>query len=133
MSTPILISFLLLGMYVLKCVGSENAVRAAKSPTPKPQASDDVASVVEPATVPAVEPASSIEDDLTQIWGLGKGAAERLQEAGVTTFSQLAELAEAKLIELLGGQRMRANTWPEQARLAAAGDWQGLKAFQNDL
>ncbi|ETX00688.1 MAG: hypothetical protein ETSY1_10290 [Candidatus Entotheonella factor] len=149
MSVPILVSVLLVGLYVLKCASSEQAVRPAPSSTPATPAPDDLspaaepealASAVEPepaaepaALASAVEPEPAVADDLTRIWGLGKSAAERLQAAGIVTFRQLAALDEAQLIEIFGGPRMKMDTWPEQARLAADGDWQALDALIKEL
>src|SRR5262249_21414240 len=109
--------------YLLQCARSERAVWPAPQGTPAPQEPDEV--------TPAAEPDSPVADDLTRIWGIGKSAAAKLQAAGVVTFSQIAALNEAQLVELLGSQGMKMDTWPEQARLAAAGDWQALEAFQN--
>ena len=82
---------------------------------------------------PAAEQEPPVTDDLTRIWGIGKSAAAQLQAAGFVTFSQIAALDNAQLVELLGSQWMKMETWPEQARLAAAGDWQALDAFQSEL
>jgi predicted flap endonuclease-1-like 5' DNA nuclease len=125
MSPPILISFLLLGMYILKRARSDHAVWPAQQGTPAVQELDDGA--------PAAAPDLSIGDVLTRIWGIGTSAAAQLRAAGFVTFSQLATLDEAQLVELLGSQWMKMETWPEQARLAAAGDWQALDALQNEL
>lgn len=125
MSPPILISCLLLGMYILKCARSEHAVEPAHQCTPAPQEPDEVA--------PAAEPDPPVADDLTRIWGIGKSAAAQLKAAGFVTFSQIATLDEAQLVELLGSQWMKMETWPEQARLAAAGDWKTLDAYQKEL
>ena len=125
MSPPILISFLLLGMYILKGARAEPAGWPAQHGAPAVQETGEVA--------PAAASDLSIGDDLTRIWGIGKSAAAQLQAAGFVTFSQLATLDKAQLVELLGSQWMKMETWPEQARLAAAGDWQALDTLQNEL
>lgn len=125
MSPPILISFVLLGIYLVKGARSKAAKRLPPPCTTASQEADE--------GVSASAPDASVADDLTRIWGIGKSAAAQLRAAGFVTFSQLARLDEAQLVELLGSQWMKMETWPEQARLAATGDWQALEALQNDL
>lgn len=80
---------------------------------------------------------STVEpDDLTRIEGIGPKIAATLQAAGVLTFAQLAVMDQAGLIDLLkaGGIRVAfPETWPEQATLAAVGDWDGLAVLQGTL
>ena len=86
--------------------------------------------VQEPAT-PAVE-----VDDLTKIEGIGPKIAEHLSASGISTFAQLAETSPDHLGEILGGGGFAAHdpgTWPAQARMAAAGDWDNLKKWQDEL
>ncbi len=58
-----------------------------------------------------------VEDDLTRIKGLGPKAASVLNEAGVTSFSQLAAMDVSSLRRLLRYKVSGPNpaTWPEQA------------------
>ena len=76
-------------------------------------------------------------DDLRKIEGIGPKIAGILRDAGIETFAQLAETEVARLREILraAGLRSLANpeTWPEQARLAAAGDWAAMETLQNEL
>ncbi len=74
-------------------------------------------------------------DDLTRIEGIGPKIAAVLQAAGVRTFAQLAALSVDQIKAILEGRVRiaRPDTWPEQAALAAAGDWDGLTALQNAL
>ncbi|MFP4395294.1 MAG: helix-hairpin-helix domain-containing protein, partial [Anaerolineales bacterium] len=77
-------------------------------------------------------------DELRKIEGIGPKIAETLNEHGILTFEQLAETEVARLEEILeeAGPRFRIaapETWPEQAALAAAGDWEGLQALQDEL
>jgi predicted flap endonuclease-1-like 5' DNA nuclease len=72
-------------------------------------------------------------DDLTRIWGIGSRTAALLQAAGVTTYAQLGAMDAGWLKELLGetGIRVgRTTTWPLQARLASAGNWETLATLQ---
>jgi large subunit ribosomal protein L21 len=75
-------------------------------------------------------------DDLTLIEGIGPKVAEILGEAGITTFAGLANTDAERIQEMLdaaGLKMMDATTWPAQAKLAAAGDMDGLKKMQDDL
>ncbi len=91
-----------------------------------------------PVSVPEAPTAVRGEpDDLTRIEGVGPKYRDILYEAGISTYAQLAVMSEAELVELAqaAGMRRRASmaTWPEQARLAASGDWDGLEKLQNEL
>ena len=75
-------------------------------------------------------------DDLEQIEGVGPTAAGVLREAGINSFSQLAKADTEQLKEILHSTNLRTadpGTWPEQARLAANGDWDSLAALQQAL
>ena len=92
--------------------------------------------------IPAVEPiaaaapAPAIPDDLEIIEGIGPKIAGVFKEAGISTFAQLAATPVERLEEILKAANLRLGdpaTWPEQARLAAAGDLEGLKKLQDSL
>lgn len=75
-------------------------------------------------------------DDLKLIEGIGPKIAGVLQEAGIHTFAQLARAEVDTLRRILEDADLRfadPATWPEQARLAAKGDWEGLKKLQDSL
>ncbi|UCC64224.1 MAG: hypothetical protein JSV36_03980 [Anaerolineae bacterium] len=75
-------------------------------------------------------------DDLTKVEGIGPKIQSLLQGAGIYTFSQLAATGASRLEQILAEAEMRlANpaTWPEQAKLAAAGNWQALEKLQDAL
>jgi predicted flap endonuclease-1-like 5' DNA nuclease len=75
-------------------------------------------------------------EDLTLISGIGPKTANLLVSEGITTFQLLAEKSEEDLTELLrksGFRIVNPATWPKQASLAAAGDWDGLKNYLEDL
>jgi len=88
------------------------------------------------AVAPAVEAAEAeVGDDLTIIDGVGPAYDKALKAAGIKTFAQLSEqtpegiagtLAAADA-PLIAGQT--ADTWPRQAKLAAAGDWSALRRY----
>jgi hypothetical protein len=75
-------------------------------------------------------------DDLKKIEGIGPKVAGLLNQAGITTFQQMVDTGAEKLESILddaGLQMIDADTWPEQAQLAAAGDWEGLAKLQEEL
>ena len=75
-------------------------------------------------------------DDLEIIEGIGPKIASILKQSGITTFAQLAA-AEIPFLEKLlkenGLQFTKPESWPEQARLAAEGKMDDLKALQDKL
>lgn len=80
--------------------------------------------------------ATHVADDLTMIEGIGPKIAAVLKEAGINTFAQLAREDTDHLKSILEGANLRLadpTSWPEQARLAAQGDEEGLKALQGQL
>ena len=75
-------------------------------------------------------------DDLTRIDGIGPKISEVLRAAGIARYAQLAATDVDRLKKILDEAGIRIadpGTWPEQARLAAAGDWDGLKGLQGQL
>ena len=96
---------------------------------PKEDAEEKAASL-EPETF--VEP-----DDLKRIEGIGPKIASVLQAAGIATFASLADTDVSRLQEILDKEpRLRLadpSTWPQQARLAADGDWTALEKLQDEL
>jgi large subunit ribosomal protein L17 len=81
--------------------------------------------------------AAPAQDDLKVIEGIGPKIASVLNAAGITTYRQLAETDAARLSALLDEAGVRApadpTTWPEQARLAADGDWDAFKRLTEEL
>jgi predicted flap endonuclease-1-like 5' DNA nuclease len=85
---------------------------------------------------PAAATASVPPDNLRRIEGIGPKSSGVLQRAGITTFAQLAAADVGQLRQILREAGVRAvnpTTWPEQAGLAAAGQWDGLEALQSML
>src|SRR5512142_123135 len=75
-------------------------------------------------------------DDLVKIEGIGPKVAKALNDAGITTFEALSNTRVEDIQKILtdaGLRMMDATTWPEQARLAADGDWDALKQLQDNL
>lgn len=84
---------------------------------------------------PAAGRKAASGDDLTRIFGVGPVFATALRDAGIGTFARLAKADLQTLRDIIeSGTRTtdegaNEETWAEQARLAAAGDWDGLAAF----
>jgi hypothetical protein len=75
-------------------------------------------------------------DDLKRIEGIGPKISSLLQSAGIGTFAQLAASDTDELRQMLIGAGIWVadpSTWPEQSRLAAAGEWQALEELQAEL
>ncbi len=75
-------------------------------------------------------------DDLKLVRGITPGIISVLHAAGIRTLTQLAEMTPEQLEKILraaGMRKLNSASWPEQARLAAEGDWTGLKNFQQRL
>ena len=75
-------------------------------------------------------------DDLTRIEGIGPKINSLLQEAGISSFVQLADTNVSKLDEILdtaGITLADPKTWPEQAELAAGNQWEELEKLQGEL
>jgi len=92
--------------------------------------------------VPAEAPRSeglTTPDDLKRIEGIGPKIAGVLQAAGIVTFAQLADADMSRLHQILRDADPRLlrladpASWPEQAALAAAGQWVALDALQKEL
>jgi predicted flap endonuclease-1-like 5' DNA nuclease len=78
----------------------------------------------------------SVPDDLKRIEGIGPKISKLLNEAGITTFSQLAASSVSQLEQIVrnaGISIADPGTWPEQAILAAEGDWDALRDLQDRL
>lgn len=98
------------------------------------------------ATQPTVTPVlevettvtESVDDDLTKLSGIGPKLAEAMQANGIKHYEQLATLTTDDLNTKLASSGIRyskafADSWAEQAKLAAASDWNGLKIYQKTL
>jgi predicted flap endonuclease-1-like 5' DNA nuclease len=87
-----------------------------------------------PEETQVAEEAAQISDDLKIIEGIGPKIEVILKNAGILTFRQLANSSVEQLYQVLHSANLRLadpNTWPEQARLAANGNWDFLKALQD--
>lgn len=78
------------------------------------------------------------KDDLKKIEGIGPKIEGLLNDAGIFTFSKLANTPLTIIQSVLdnAGPRYRISdpgTWPEQAKLAADGKWDELQVLQDNL
>jgi predicted flap endonuclease-1-like 5' DNA nuclease len=82
-------------------------------------------------------PALAMEgDNLQRIEGIGPTYSRLLVEGGITTFAELAAATPDELAEIIkapGWRNVDYASWIAQARLAAAGDEEGLQALQDQL
>lgn len=75
-------------------------------------------------------------DDLVKIEGIGPKVSKALIDAGISTFEALSNTKVEDIQKILtdaGLRMMDATTWPQQAKLAADGDWDALKKLQDKL
>jgi predicted flap endonuclease-1-like 5' DNA nuclease len=100
-----------------------------------------------PLPVPVIEVPAKVKapelppapDDLKRIEGIGPRYSSVLQGAGIMTYVQLAAASPDDLDQILAAEDPRLSrladptSWPEQAALVAAGDWEALDALQERL
>ena len=136
--------------------GAAEAAPEKEAPAPEEPSKEEVvaeAAVTEeiveeaPAADEAAQEAESKEkenasegvevDDLTKVEGIGPKAAEALVEAGIRSYADLSTQDPEKIKEILAAKSSRLThlepgTWPKQAAMAAAGQWDELKAWQDE-
>ena len=113
----------------------------AKSKTKAKAKSDTKAATTTAAkkkTKVAAKAAKKTADDLKKIEGIGPKIATLLNEGGIYTFADLSKSNQATLKGILeaAGSRYKMHnpaTWPNQAYLAAKGDWAKLNKLQAEL
>jgi predicted flap endonuclease-1-like 5' DNA nuclease len=84
----------------------------------------------------AVPPVKRSGDDLQRLEGIGPKYAQRLQEAGILTYADLAISEPQRLAIIIGAPPWRQpdyTSWIAQAKLAAIGDEVRLAALQAEL
>jgi len=83
--------------------------------------------------------ANAMQDDLSFLDGIGPKVSALLRFAGIKSFSRLASTDVDRIREILEAENPNLlrltdpSTWPEQARMAADGNWVALSALQNEL
>lgn len=85
-----------------------------------------------PAKSATIEP-----DDLTKVEGIGPKIAGILNESGIFTWADLgaAKIQDLRDILEAAGPRYKSKnpgSWAKQARMAAKGEWDKLKAWQDE-
>ncbi|HPH95284.1 MAG TPA: DUF4332 domain-containing protein, partial [Anaerolineaceae bacterium] len=106
----------------------------AAAPTTVEVKTEATAEVDVPPAAPVKR--SSKPDDLEIVEGIGPKIARILREAGITSFKELSQTEVSRLEEILKAASIRLadpGTWPEQARLAAEGQWDALQTYQDSL
>ena len=79
-----------------------------------------------------------VKEDLTKIEGIGKKIEALLYKSNIQTYQQLSKKSIKAVKEILAaaGNKFSMHepgTWPKQAKLAAAGKWEELEAWQQEL
>ena len=110
--------------------------KAAKAPEVKTAESAPKAGKSEKITLPSGKKVT--QDDLKLVEGIGPKIEGLLNEAGIHTWSDLANADLAKIQAILeeAGPRYRMHdpaTWAKQAGLAAQGKWEELETYQSQL
>ncbi len=118
-----------------------------EAPAPEPKAEAPAPQAVAATPPPAPKAGEKIalpsgkkikRDDLTAIEGIGPKIAELLTNAGIATWADLAIAEYDRLKGILNdaGSRYQMHnptTWPKQAAMAVAGDWEELEKYQDYL
>lgn len=111
----------------------------AKSAQATPKAANEIPSTAVSTADSATASISHVKsDDLTIIEGIGPKANTLLHEAGILSYQQLANTGINELKHILdqAGPHFRLlvpDTWPQQAELAARGEWEALDQLQHAL
>lgn len=110
---------------------------SAEEAVPAVIAIDEEEEDVEPVKKPAPKAKKASAQDLTKIEGIGPKAAEALIKAGVGTYAALADATPEQIREILTEASSRLahldpTSWPKQAVMAASGEWDALKEWQDN-
>lgn len=111
-----------------------DAVAETVAPAPKTAAPK----AEKPAPAAKAAPAKGESDDFTKIEGIGPKISGLISAAGISTFAELGKTSVDKLKSILAdaGSRFASHeptTWPQQSAMAAAGQWDELKKWQDEL
>ena len=120
----------------VKAPKEEKAEAVAKKDTTK-ETKEDAVPVTEKKEKAAVKKTAKVDsDNLTKIEGIGPKAAEALTKAGIDSYAKLAKANAEKIKEILTEASSRMahldpESWPKQAKMAADGNWDELKDWQD--
>ncbi|HLV70246.1 MAG TPA: 50S ribosomal protein L21 [Xanthomarina sp.] len=122
---------------VIESIVASGAKPAAKA-DPAKKAESKAAAPKAEAKKATPKKSAAKADDLKKIEGAGPKAAEALINAGYETFAKIAKATPEELSAVLTEASSRlahlvTDTWPKQAKLAADGKWDELKALQEKL
>lgn len=120
-------------------IGGGKAKTAKKETKAEEKKEVKAAEPKEKAAEPKAKKATSKKaDDLKLIEGIGPKAAEALVAAGVDTFAKLSKKSVEQINAILSEAsgtlaHLDPETWAKQAELAAAGKFDELKTWQDEL
>jgi len=114
---------------------------AKKAPAKKTEPKKETAKkeVAPKKTVAKKSPAKATKsDDLKKVEGIGPKIAEIFAKNGIDTFAKLAKASQKDLKAILEGAGSRyasknPGSWPKQAKMAAEGEWDALKKWQDEV
>ncbi len=117
---------------------TKRVVRRKSSPAPKKAEAKVVAAPIKKAPAKK-KPVKKVEkESLRKVEGIGPKIEQLLHDNGILNFKQLSKAKATKLKKILSdaGSRYKMHdptTWPEQAAMAAKGEWGKLKSYQDFL
>ena len=117
---------------------NEPAKEEAKEEPAEEESTEEGAEKTATAAATLTSPKGIAFDDLKVVEGIGPKCEEALKAAGIATWKELSESTPEKITEILtaaegnfGGQV--PTTWPEQAQMAVAEEWEKLEKWQDEL
>ncbi|MBK9735478.1 MAG: 30S ribosomal protein S1 [Saprospiraceae bacterium] len=147
------------GFSELKEQMAEAITKAPKASAPKAEVVEAAPQIVEEVKTESIEEATEAivdvpakeavvvkkaskgsalkSDDLKKVEGIGPKIEELFHNAGIITFSDLAKADPVALKEILNAAGSRyqmhdPSSWPAQAEMAANGEWDKLKVWQDN-
>ena len=129
------------GLLISTGDGEKAAEPAAEAPKAEEKPAEE--KPAEAAAAPAEEaevksPRGLGPDDLKVVEGIGPKCEEALKAAGIGTWKDLAASTPEKITEILTAAEGNfagqvPTTWPKQAEMAVARDWEKLEKWQDEL
>jgi large subunit ribosomal protein L17 len=124
-------------MLEAKAAQSGSTASTGKKRTRRAGKKTETTETVAAAPAPKAK-AKSTADDLTKIEGVGPKIAETLVAAGLDSYTAIAASTPEQIKEILDNAEGNfaahdPSTWTKQAEMAAAGQWDELKALQDEL
>tara|TARA_R110000796_G_scaffold250788_3_gene380626 strand:+ start:29261 stop:29941 length:681 start_codon:yes stop_codon:yes gene_type:complete len=124
---------------VIESIVASGAKKAAPKKEAAPKKAEPKKEVAAKAAAPkkATPKKTAKADDLKKVEGIGPKAAEALVNAGIDTFAKLSKTEPAKIKEILTDAssnmaHLEPGSWPKQAKMAADGNWDELKEWQDN-